>query len=223
MKPKTSTFVRVELHAHTRFSKDSLVSPARLVEHCKKNGIDRIAITDHNEIQGALEAKDHAPDRVIVGEEIETTQGELIGYFLQERVPPGLQPLAAIERLRNQGAVISVAHPFDTVRSSNWSEEELLAIVPEIDAVEVFNARCLSDKPNQRAKDFAEQHGVLATVGSDAHSLWELGMASLDLPYFDDAEGFLNALTEARPSTRLSPAFVHLFSRFAVMWKKIGN
>jgi len=221
MNTQEKTHVRVELHAHTRASKDSLVKPALLIEHCEKDGIDRIAITDHNEIKGALEAKKIAPDRVIVGEEIETTRGELIGYFMQEWVPPGLAPKAAIARLRDQGAVISVAHPFDTIRSKHWSEEDLFDIAPEIDAIEVFNARCLNNKPNQKAQVFARQHGLLATVGSDAHSLWEVGMASLHMSDFKDAEGFLTALSEARLTTRLSPAFVHLFSRFAVFYKRI--
>jgi len=219
----TSSVIRVELHAHTRVSEDCLVRPARLIEHCEKIDLDWIAITDHNEISGALEAKNLAPERVIVGEEIETTQGELIGYFMREWVPPGLQPMAAITRLRNQGAVISVAHPFDTVRSKHWLEEDLLAIAPEVDAIEVFNARCLNNKPNQAAEVFAKQHGLLATVGSDAHSLWEVGRATLHLPSFSDAQSFLRGLPEARQTTRLSPAFVHLFSRFAVFYKRLES
>jgi hypothetical protein len=129
--------------------------------------------------------------------------------------------MAAVERLRAQGAVISVAHPFDTVRSKHWAEEDLLVIVPHIDAVETFNARCLRNAPNQQAEVFAAQHGLLATVGSDAHSLFEVGRASLYLPAFEDAAGFKQALGEARQSTRLSPAFVHLFSRFASFYKRI--
>ena len=223
MNAHQNDFVRVELHAHTVASKDSLVRPERLIRHCEKIGIDKIAITDHNEIQGALAARDLAPDRVIVGEEIETTQGELIGYFMREWIPPGLTPKSAIERLRAQGAVISVAHPFDTIRSKHWKEEDLLAIVPDIDAIEVFNARCLRNQPNQQAENFAQQHGLLATVGSDAHSLVEVGMASLDLPPFEDAAGFKAALAEAHRRTRLSPAFVHLFSRFASFYKRMEN
>ncbi len=221
MKANATCPVRVELHAHTRASKDSLVRPARLIEHCDKIGLNWIAITDHNEISGALEAKNLAPERVIVGEEIETTQGELIGYFMQEWVPSGLPPMAVIARLREQGAVISIPHPFDTVRSKHWSEAALLAIAPEVDAIEVFNARCLNNKPNQKAVSFAKQHGLLQTVGSDAHSLWELGRASLHLQPFSDAQGFLQSLSNARFATRLSPAFVHLFSRFAVYYKKL--
>jgi hypothetical protein len=111
--------------------------------------------------------------------------------------------------------------PFDTLRSKHWAEADLLAIVPHIDAVETFNARCLRNAPNQQAEVFAAQHSLLATVGSDAHSLFEVGRASLLLPAFEDAAGFKQALGEARQSTRLSPAFVHLFSRFASFYKRI--
>jgi len=221
MKTNGPSHVKVELHVHTRFSKDSLIQPGRLIKHCERIGLDRITITDHNEISGAVEAKKIAPERVIVGEEIETTHGELIGYFMHERVPPGLPPMAAIARLRDQGAVISVPHPFDTMRSKHWSQEDLLAIAPEVDAIEVFNARCLNNKPNQEAEVFARQHGMLATVGSDAHSLWEVGRATLHMASFSDAQGFLRGLSEAKQETRLSPAFVHLFSRFAVIWKRV--
>lgn len=221
MKDRAGPFVRVELHVHTIASKDSLVRPERLIRHCEKIGIDWIAITDHNEIEGALQAQKLAPDRVIVGEEIETTQGELIGYFMRERVPPGLTPMAAIARLRDQGAVISVAHPFDTVRSQHWFEEDLLAIVPHIDAIETFNARCLSNRPNQVSAAFARQQGLLETVGSDAHSLWEVGRAALRLPGFTDADSFRRSLARSEQITRLSPAFVHLFSRYAAFTKRL--
>lgn len=211
--------VRVELHLHTQASKDSLVEPEKLLEHCEKIGVDCFAVTDHNVIEGAFELKEMAPDRVIIGEEIETTQGELIAYFMTGWVPPGLKPMDAIERLRQQGAVISVPHPFDTVRGQFWSEEALLAITPFVDAIEVFNARCLNNAPNEKAADFARDQGLLGTVGSDAHSLREVGQASLMMPAFEDAQSFLAALRLAEQQTKLSPAYVHLFSRYAV-WVK---
>lgn len=216
-------WVRVELHLHTRISKDSLVKIEELLERCDRIGIDHVAITDHNQIENALKAKAMAPDRVIVGEEIETTQGELIGYFMTEQVPPGLEPMAAIDRLRKQGALISVAHPLDTTRTQHWDEEELLAIAPYVDAIESFNARCLTNKPNQAAETFAQKHGLLETVGSDAHSLWEVGRAYLTLPEFDDAAEFKAGLVKAEKTTRLSPFFVHLFSRYAVLHKKLSK
>jgi predicted metal-dependent phosphoesterase TrpH len=221
MSAETRQEVRVELHVHTLYSKDSLVDIERLLGHCRKIGIDRVAITDHNEIDGALAAFKMDPDRVIVGEEIQTTQGELLGYFMREKVPPGLEPMDAIRLLRAQGAVISVAHPFDTVRSQHWALDELEKITPYIDAIETYNARCLTEEPNQQAAIFARDHDLLATVGSDAHSLFEIGRASLWMPPFDGVEAFKAALKTAETNARLSPAFVHLFSRFAVFSKKI--
>ena len=115
--------------------------PAKLLAVCQARGIDRVAITDHNTIEGALEARRLAPQRVIVGEEIMTDRGELLGYFLHERIPPGLSAQETIQRLRDQGAVISVSHPFDSVRAGSWSESDLRQILPLVDAIEVFNAR----------------------------------------------------------------------------------
>lgn len=221
MKSTEQVQVRVELHLHTRASKDSLVGIEELLQHCDQIGIDKVAITDHNQIKNALKAKTMSPDRVIVGEEIETTHGELIGYFMSELVPPGLEPMAAISRLRAQGALISVAHPFDTTRTQHWGEDQLLAIAPYVDAIETFNARCLSNKPNQAAETFAKKHGLQETVGSDAHSLWEVGRAYLTMPRFADAAGFAAGLAKAKKTTRLSSPFVHLFSRYAVLYKKL--
>jgi len=216
-------WVRIELHLHTAASKDSLVRPEHLLAHCQKLGIDKFAVTDHNVIEGAFKLKSMAPERVIVGEEIETTQGELIGYFMTEWIPPGLEPMDVIQRLRMQGAVISVPHPFDTVRGQHWKEVDLQVIAPHVDAIEIFNARCLSNKPNLKAAAFAQEQGLLETVGSDAHSLWEVGRATLHMPDFSDADGFRNALREAQKQTRLSPYFVHLFSRYAVYSRKLQN
>lgn len=223
MKNDGKPLVRVELHLHTCYSKDSLVKPERLVQFCQKKGISRFAITDHNEIEGALVAQALAPDCIIIGEEIETTEGELLGYYVSERVPPGLRPMEAVECLKALGAVISVAHPFDTVRSQHWSVESLLEIAPYIDAIEVFNARCLTMQPNLDAATFAEEQGLLATVGSDAHTLYELGQASLLMPDFKNAEEFRSSLAQSEQKVRLLPFFVHGFSRFAVYYKKLKN
>ena len=214
-------WVRAELHLHTCGSMDSLVQPQKLLDHCARIGIDRVAITDHNSIDGALAAKALAPDRVIVGEEIETTQGELLGYFMREWVPGGLEPMETIERLRAQGAVISVSHPFEQTRGPKWTYDQLLTIAPHVDAIETFNARCFTDQPNEEAAAFAREHGIQGTVGSDAHSLVEVGRAILHMPPFEDAAGFLAALPVSHPQTRLSPPYVHLFSRYAYFYKKL--
>lgn len=216
-----AAYVRVELHTHTCYSKDSLVRPEDLVRRCKELGIDRVAITDHNQIEGALAAQALAPEHVIVGEEIQTTEGELIGYYMKERIPEGLSPMAVIEQLQAQGAVISAAHPFDTLRSAAWQPGTLEAIATHLDAVEVFNARCLRPSFNQEADAFARAKGLPGTVGSDAHSLWELGRATMVMPEFDDPAGFRAALRLAQAEVSLSPFWVHFISRWAVFRKKL--
>jgi len=220
MNNKSVNWLRVELHSHTCASKDSLVQPERLLEHCQRVGIDRVAITDHNEIWGALAAKALAPERVIVGEEIHTTQGELLGYFMTEHIPGGLEPVETIQRLRAQGAVISIPHPFDKTRGPQWTLDQLLSIIPLVDAIETFNARCLTNQPNKQAASFAQEHRLLETVGSDAHTLTEVGRASMTMPPFTEPAGFLDSLTCAQLHTRLSSWFVHLSSRYAALYKR---
>jgi predicted metal-dependent phosphoesterase TrpH len=209
----------VEFHCHTCYSKDSLVRPADLVARCYNKGIDRVIITDHNETAGALEAQSIDPERVIIGEEVMTTQGELLAAFVKERLPPGLHPMEAISCLRDQGAFISVSHPFDKIRSGSWQPEDLLAITPHVDAIEVFNSRCISDKTNQLAQEFASEHKLAGTVGSDAHTLRELGRAVMIVPEFSDADGLRRVLHQADSHTHLSSPFIHFTSRWAV-WRK---
>lgn len=214
--------VTVELHCHTYHSTDSLLSPARLVETCRRRSIDRVAVTDHNQIAGALAARAIDPERVIVGEEIMTTQGELLAFFLTELVPAGLPPEQAIARLRGQGAFISVSHPFDSVRKGAWALEDLRQILPLVDALEVFNARTLSDGPNRQAAELAQAEGLPGTAGSDAHTAMELGRAVLRLPAFRDMKGFKAALGEAQVIGRRSSPLVHLASRYATFRKRRG-
>jgi hypothetical protein len=215
----------IEFHCHTIYSKDSLVDPANLVETCRRKGIDRVVITDHNLIAGAQVARSLDPQRVIVGEEVMTTQGELLAAFVTERIPPGLPPLEAIDRLRQQGAFISVSHPFDHTRNGSWNPGDLLAILPYVDAIETFNARCFTAQANQQALDFAREHRIGGTAGSDAHTLLELGRAVMRLPEFTDSASLRQALSQVVFITRLSSPLIHFTSRWAVWykaWKKIN-
>jgi predicted metal-dependent phosphoesterase TrpH len=211
--------LRVEFHCHTVFSKDSLVTPEQLLAVCRKRGIDRVVVSDHNTIQGALAAKALDPERVIVGEEILTQQGELLAVYVREEIPKGLTAFEAVARLRAQGALISVSHPFDGARG--WQLAELEKIAPLVDAIEVFNARCLLGKYNRLAAAFAQQHGLLGTVGSDAHTLAEYGRAVMLLPAFDNAESLKQALRNGQHEVRSSGLSVRLGSRFAVFKKSV--
>lgn len=216
--------LRVEFHCHTIYSKDSLTRVEDLLARCAERGIDRLVITDHNTIAGALAAKAIDPVRVIVGEEIMTREGgELLGAFMIEEVPKDLPALEVIERLRGQGAFISVSHPFDFMRGGGWRLANLERIASLVDAVEVFNARCLFKSYNKKAAGFAKKHGLLGTAGSDAHSLREVGQAVMTIPAFEDAESFKESLAEVYIEGRLSGLGVRVDSRWAVLRKKIGR
>jgi predicted metal-dependent phosphoesterase TrpH len=214
--------LRVEFHCHTIASKDSLVRPAALVEAARPKSLDRVIVTDHNTIAGARAAQLLDPALIIVGEEIMTTRGEILAAFVSEEVPAGLTPPETIERLRGQGAFISVSHPFDRHRQGSWREQDLLEILPLVDAIEVYNSRCMRMEFNQEAAAFAGQHDVAVTVGSDAHGIFELGRSTLLLEPFEDADGLRNGLRAAKAETRWSPLWVHLTSRYASLRKIIG-
>lgn len=211
----------VEFHCHTIYSKDSLTRPEQLVKACRRKGIDRVIVTDHNSIAGARAAHALDPELVIVGEEVLTTQGELLAAFVNEEVPPGLQPLEAIRRLKDQGAVISVSHPFDVGRA-HWPEPDLLEILPEVDAIEVFNSRCYRAEFNPQAQAFARKHNIPGTVGSDAHAPLELGRSLMRLEPFQGPDELRAVLGSGIPQVRWSPPWFHLISRFAVLLKGLN-
>jgi len=213
--------LHTEFHAHTIYSKDSLATPEKVLAACKRKGIDRIAITDHNTIAGALRARTLDPERVIVGEEIMTTQGELLAFFVEDEISPGLSPQEAIQRLRRQEAFISVSHPFDRLRKGAWEEADLLEILPLVDAIETFNARCMSPAFNRLAHDFARQHDLASTVGSDSHAIFEIGKATLLLPEFHNAQGLRAVIRQGQAHASLSAPWVHFTSRYASWYKKL--
>ncbi|HEX8993109.1 MAG TPA: PHP domain-containing protein [Anaerolineales bacterium] len=215
--------LRTEFHCHTVYSKDSLTPPARLVDACRRKGIDRVIVTDHNAIGGAREAQALDPERVIIGEEIMTTRGEILAAFVREEVPPGLSPHETIARLRAQGAFISVSHPFDEMRAGGWAKPDLLEITPLVDAIEVFNSRCILPEFNRQAREFAEQHALAGTVGSDAHATFELGRSVLLLEPFTDADQLRKVIRTAISKTRASPPWFHLVSRYAKYRKQINK
>ncbi len=201
--------IRVEFHCHTIYSIDSSNHVDALIQTARERGIERLAITDHNTIKGALKAKALAPDLVVVGEEVLTERGgELIAYYVKEEVPKGLTVKETLRRLKAQGAFISVPHPFDLWRHG-WPLEELIELLPEVDALEVFNARCLRKVHNEKALEFARERGIPMLAGSDAHSLVELGLAVVRLPAFNNAEELRIAVRDAEISGRLLSAADH--------------
>lgn len=191
-------WVRVDLHSHTMWSGDSTTTPEELERAVVESGLDVLCITDHNATKGAVEMAGRLPCRVVVGEELRTHAGELIGLFLTERVPTGVPPREAAELIRAQGGVVYVPHPFDPMRR-NLTEPALDDLVTAglVDAIEVRNAKTSLESLNRRAAEYAAAHGLLAGAGSDAHVPDALGAAYVEMPDFDGPREFLAALADA--------------------------
>jgi predicted metal-dependent phosphoesterase TrpH len=150
-----------------------------------------------------------------------TTKGEILAAFVSEEIPKGLTPQETIRRLKDQGAFISVSHPFDKQRKGGWREEDLLEIVPEVDAIEVFNSRCMLPRFNTEARQFADKYNLATTVGSDAHVTFELGRSLLILEPFEDAKGLRKVIRAGIPKVKWTPQWIHLTSRYSTIYKFI--
>ncbi len=213
--------LRIDLHTHTHYSPDGITSPQRLVQACERKGITCVAVTDHNTIRGALAVKEIAPFRVIVGAEIRSAEGEIIGLFLSEEVPPGLSAQDTIERIRTQGGLVSLPHPTDRLRGGVGAEG-MAHLAPLVDIVEVMNARTTLGRDNDEAARLAGEDGLVAVAVSDAHSPWEIGRVYVEAPDSEGVQEFLEALRWGTLVGRPSSPLVHLLSRYAWLRRKLG-
>ncbi len=170
---------KLELHVHTTYSKDSILTFPFLLLMCKIKGINCIVITDHNEISGAeyyrKKLKKHKID-VIVGEEIFTSKGEIIGLFLKEKIEPMLSPKETVNAIKNQGGYVYIPHPFDTQRKKSVLKDSALQkIIDDVDFIECHNGRNVSLSFSKKQKEIAKKYDKIGVVGSDAHTFYELG------------------------------------------------
>jgi predicted metal-dependent phosphoesterase TrpH len=211
------------MHIHTRASFDCLSDPDAVVAAARKRGIDRVCITDHNEIAAAQRLRDRHPDVVIVGEEVKTAERvDVIGLFLDEKIPKGTPGRETCERIRAQGGLVYLPHPFARGKGGNG---QLLPVVEDlVHIVEGFNARLHEQKLNERAQQWAENANLPLGAGSDAHTLAEVGRAWAEVPAFEmNAEAFLDAIRRGRIGGRTSGRHVHAFSTWAKLRKHLGG
>lgn len=173
----------IDLHCHTRASFDSLSDPRKVAAAAAARGLSHLVITDHDRIDGALEARASAPPDldVIVGEEIKAREGDLIAAFLREAVPPGLSAREAIAAVREQGGLVGVPHPFDRFRGFGEGRADLEAIADQVDWIEAYNARVLTSGANAEAAHLARERGLPGVAVSDAHAVLEVGVAYVAL------------------------------------------
>jgi len=192
-------WVRVDCHLHTVASGDAVTTLAQLAERAAREGIDVVCITDHNETSAAMRAAGSLSAlRVIVGEEIRTQAGEVIGLFLTERIPYVLPVAEAVGRIREQGGLVYLPHPFDRARDSLGAAADRLCADGMADIVEVFNAKIADQALNEQAAALASRWDLPGGAGSDAHDPPGIGAAYLEMPDFDGPGGFLTSLRSAR-------------------------
>jgi predicted metal-dependent phosphoesterase TrpH len=198
--PTPAGFVRLDCHVHTFASGDARTTLDQLIERVEAARLDVVCITDHHSIesaQAALSRDLHA--RVVVGEEIRTSSGELIGLFLSERIPYVLPVTEVVHRIRAQGGLVYAPHPFDPERAGmRRSGLEALAKSGALDIVEVFNAKIATHEYNLAAAEFVQEFGLAPGVGSDAHDPEGIGAAYIELPDFDGPTELLAALRQGR-------------------------
>lgn len=206
---------RVDMHVHTRLSFDSLSRPDAVVARAMARGLDRICITDHDEIEAALDLAARYPNRIIPGEEVKTREGvDIIGLYLEEWIPGGTPARETCERIREQGGLVYVPHPF--AGGKGGGGRILSEIEDLVHIVEGFNARIHRDALNQRARDWAGERRLPVGAGSDAHTLGEIGNGYVDVPAFDnDAGSFLTAVRGARLHGTEASRLVHIASTLA--------
>jgi predicted metal-dependent phosphoesterase TrpH len=205
----------VDLHCHTSASFDSLAAPQAVAATAAKRGLTHLAITDHDTIAGALEARTGAPDglTILVGEEIRTVDGDLIGVFLTSAVPAGLSAAEAIAEVRAQGGLVGIPHPFDRFRGSMAKGDRLTrieALAAQVDWIEAWNARLVVGDGNARAAELAASTGIPGVAVSDAHTTLEVGVASTVLSGDPSTPEGLKAALAAGPRLQIGRASVYV-------------
>jgi predicted metal-dependent phosphoesterase TrpH len=213
--------LKADLHIHSRFSMDCQTPLEKIIERCQKLNINCIAIADHGTAEGGLAIQKIAPFKVIVAEEILTTDGEIMGMFLKETIPSGITPREAVKRIREQGGIVNIPHPFETIRGSALKDKTIEAIADDIDLMEVLNSRSPFPANSNKARDFALKHHIPGGAGSDAHTVLEIGNAYIEIPDFNTPQEFLQSVAQGKIFGKRSGIFVHFFSVWAKVTGKI--
>jgi hypothetical protein len=214
--------LKTAFHVHTNYSDDCNASPEDIVAAARRAGIGCVAITDHDTLDGAIAMTKTAGDlRVIVGEEISTTDGHLIGLFLRERVEPGLAVRETAERIRDQGGLVIAPHPFNSIFGCGL-REKVYEILDLLDATEICNAQNLLPRPNRRSRAFAREHGLTPIVGVDMHHRDNLDACYQWLEPFDGPQSFLGSLRNAHFVTGRHSLAYFAVSAYAILRQRVG-
>jgi predicted metal-dependent phosphoesterase TrpH len=215
--------LKADLHLHTKYSFDCTTTPQAIIRRCQKIGINCVAVADHGTIEGAQRVKEIAPFRVIVAEEILTPLGEVMGMFLTEPIPSNIPVDEAFGRIKAQNGLVCLPHPFDSMRGINdRGFSQIIELLPQVDVLEVFNSRAMRfANSNAKALAFATKHELLKSAGSDAHTSGEIGHAYVEMPEFDDVDGFRHALAQGHIFGHHTCPMIHVVSTLKTLEKRI--
>ncbi len=213
--------IRIDLHLHTAGSWDSISDPEAVLQRARARGLARIAITDHDRLGVALRMAERYPDEVIPGEEVRTAEGiDVIGLYLHDEIPRGTPAREVCRRIRAQGGLVYLPHPYAPGKGGSGRLAEEL--VPHLDVVESFNARLRGGDRNRAARELAERHGLLQGAGSDAHTLGEVGSTWVELPEHPNGpEGLRRALASATIHGEEAGLHVFVGSNWAKLRRKL--
>jgi len=196
----------------------------QLIAACQSKGINCIAVADHGTTLGAREMSKMAPIKIIICEEVRTRYGEIMGMFLQEDIPDKISVDEAVKRIRDQGGLVCIPHPYDLVRPSAFRNTKVLEkLADNVDIIEVYNSRSLFPGTEKRALSLARRHGKLISAGSDAHSPSELGYAIVEMNDFNNPQEFLTSLKNATIHSKKSSPLIHFLSVTARVDKNISK
>jgi hypothetical protein len=216
--------IKLDLHVHTTYSFDSAIDPAGLREICRERGLAGVAITDHDSLQGSLAFASELPDLLIIpGSEIRSAEGEIIGLFLAEEIPPGLPAPETLRRIHEQGGVAVIPHPFDIVKLKRMSSRRLEELEGEIDAIEVLNGKPRWWWANSSARRFADEHGLPVTAGSDAHKTSHVGLLYTEMEGFSGPAGFMASLGGASVHGKRYSPWASQLDRWRARLRKSGD
>jgi predicted metal-dependent phosphoesterase TrpH len=213
--------LKADLHIHSQYSLDCNMPLEKIIERCQKVGVNCIALCDHGTAEGAFRLREIAPFKVIVAEEILTPYGEIMGMFLEETIPSGLSVAETLKRIRAQGGLACIPHPFDTFRHSALRSQVIEEIADQIDIFEVLNARGILGRDSAKAEAFAAKHGLIRSAGSDAHTPREIGNAYVEIPEFKGRDYFLEALKKGKISGHRTSPLIHFASAWARLKSKL--
>lgn len=211
---------RITFHVHSQYSPDSILSLKKIEQICLKKGIDVAILADHNNLADRKPVEKFTKVKIIPGEEINTKEGEVIGIFIEEKTPPGLTPEETIRQIKGQGGLVVIPHPFDRFRRKVLNQQSLIRNIKDIDIIEVFTARNILNKDNQKALELAKKYGKVKIIGSDAHLTSELGNTYMEFEPFDSPRDFLEKLKEAKFYTQKASLFVHPLSKIIKVLKR---